>query len=307
MVRRSLAAALLLATGTSWASDMRVFAEGLYSSDSDDQVQRIYATGLRQALPSVAASWAAAIGHRELSAPEGRENFEFVRLDGKIDLWKGASLVTQASQLNGGGWSPALGSAALHWKPAERWYVEASGERELVDTVAAIRQRVRVDTAALSADWTPVPSLTLVAGVARSDFSDGNDRRARTLRVVYSPPSLPWFNTQLRLKRADSDATGIGYFNPKRLEEYEFLVRVAGAPFGDRWNLSLLAGAGQQRVDGGARSAIYSIDARARGWFTDHYGMEARAACTNTGGFGASPADEGYRNCLVSATLIVAW
>jgi hypothetical protein len=315
MVRRALAtpsllragASLLLWAGTAGAADMRAFTEAQYSSDSDDQVQRSFAVGFRQALPSVEASWAAAIGHRELSAPAGRENFEFARVDGKVDFWQGASLVTQVSQLHGGGWSPTLGTAAVHWKPDPRWYVEASGERDLVDTVVAIRNRVLIDTAALSVDWTPVPYLTIVAGASKSDFSDDNERRSRTLRIVYSPTQLPWLNAQVRLKRADSDAIGIGYFNPKRLEEYEFLLRVAGAPFGDRWNLSLQAGTGQQRIDGGSRSSIYSVDARARGWFTDHYGLEGRAACTNTGSLSASPADAGYRYCFVGATFLVAW
>ena len=307
MVRRAGAAILLLWAGAAGAADSRVFGEAQYSSDSDDQVQRIFASGYRRALPSVQASWAAAVGRRELSAPAGRENFAFARLDGKIELGSGASLVTQARYLSGGAWSPTLGSAAVNWKPADRWYVEASVERDLVDTVVAIRNRVRFDTAAVSADWTLVPSLTLVAGASRSAFSDGNDRRARTLRLILSPAALPWFNAQLRARRADSDATGIGYFNPRRLEEYEFLVRVAGAPFGDRWNVSLRVGAGNQRVDRGSRSAIYSVDARARGWFTDDYGMEARAACTNTGGLSAAPADEGYRNCLASVSLIAAW
>ncbi len=303
-MRRAFAAIALLWAGALWAADSRVFTDAQYSSDSDDQVQRIFSAGFRQDLPSL--KWETALGRRELSAPAGRESFDFARLGATVPLAKDAALVTRANWLHGGDWSPTLGSAAVHWKPAARWYVETSVERDLVDTVVAVRERVRFDTAALSVDWTPVPEVTLVAALSRSVFSDRNDRNARVVRVIYSPAPLPWINAQLRLKRADSEAVGIGYFNPRRLEEYEFLMRVAGAPFGDRWSLSLLAGAGRQRIDQGSRSTIYSIDARARGWFTDHYGMEARAACTNAGSLSGAAAD-GYRYCLASANLIAAW
>jgi hypothetical protein len=290
------------------AADERVYTEGQYSSDSDDQRQKILVAGYQRSFPSVHhESLTVALGHRELTAPIGRESFEFGRMKGGLDLWPGASLTAQLDQMFGRGWSPTLGSAAVHWKPADPWYFETSVERDLVDTVVAVRNRVVFDTAAVSADWSPVKELTLVAGVSRGTFSDDNNRSGRTLRLIYSPARLPWFNAQLRTKRSDSAGTGIGYFNPRRLEEYEFLLSAAGAPFGEHWNLSLQAGAGSQHVDRNAHSRIYTIDGRARGWFTQRYGLESRVACNNTGGLSAAPAEQGYRYCLGSLSLIVAW
>ena len=70
LVRRAFAAIALLWAGALWAADSRVFTDAQYSSDSDDQVQRIFSAGFRQDLPSL--KWETALGRRELSAPAGR-------------------------------------------------------------------------------------------------------------------------------------------------------------------------------------------------------------------------------------------
>ncbi|MBI2383937.1 MAG: hypothetical protein HYV18_07700 [Gammaproteobacteria bacterium] len=310
MVKRALAGILLAClAGPLAAEEYRWFAESAFAEDSDALRQRTLYAGFQRRLPLPGRPSFAALraGYREIESPQGRERFNALRLDLRAEPTSATSLSVRLSPLFGPGWSPALAATSLSWRPARRWYLEASTERELVDTVAAIRERNLVDTAALSADYRLFEPLTVVAAGFRQSLRDGNERTGRVGKLILSPPQADWFNLQLRTRRVDSDFRGTGYFSPRRLEEYDLLIGVAGAPLSDRWSLGLTAGGGRQRIDGDVSNAIFSAELKARGWFSDHYGLEARAGCANTGRLAAQPAEDGYRHCSANLNLIGSW
>jgi hypothetical protein len=305
-------ATLLLLCG--WAGSVlagapdRVRLDLQLSEDSDRARQQAYAADLLGPLPfgGEQAQWAIGGGYRHLDDTIGRESFRRARAHASFAPTEQTRVQTRAELLDGDEWSPIIGSASLGQRFSSRWSGEVSAERELVDTVTAVRARNLVTTWAGSVDYAPTPAWTVVVGATVQDLRDANERHGRSLRLVYAPAQADW-NLQLRLRRIDSAFRGDGYFSPERLEDALFTGAYHLPVAGDRFLLTLRAGAGLQRIDRGGDEALYLAELRGRGWFTAHYGFEARAGCSNTGGFNAGPAGDGYRFCEGVLSLIAAW
>lgn len=308
----AMRAAVLLLIGLSGAAPAgapdRVRVDVHASGDSDDARQQAYAVNLLRPMPfgGAQAQWGIGAGYRHLDDPIGRESF--TRARGQLAFAPAAHTQVDArvEALDGDDWSPTIGGISLRQRLSSRWSGEVSAERELVDTVTAVRARNLVTTWAGSVDYEASTAWTIVAAANTQDLRDGNARNARLLRVVYAPPQTAW-NLQLRMRRIDSDFRGQGYFSPPRLEDALFTGNYHRPLSGDRYLLSLRAGAGAQRIDRGDDEALYLAEVRGRGWFNDHYGFEARATCSNSGGFNTGPAGDGYRYCEALLSLIAAW
>jgi hypothetical protein len=278
------------------------------SEDSDDARQQAYLAELLGPLPfgGTQAQWGLGGGYRLIDDPVGREAFTRARGFAALEPAEHTRLQARTELLDGDDWSPVLGGASLGQRFSSSWAGEISVDRELVDTVTAVRERNLVTTWAGSLDYAWSPSWTVVVGANTQDLRDGNERHGRSLRLAWAPPQADW-NLQLRLRRIDSAFRGNGYFSPRRLED-ALLTGTWHQPLaGDRYLLTLRAGAGLQRIDRGDDEALYLAELRGRGWFSPHYGFEARASCSNTGGFNAGPAGDGYRYCDAVVSLIAAW
>jgi hypothetical protein len=280
-------------------------AETSLSSDSDGLHERTADAGYIRALPALGprATLGLRGGYWLLDSPGDRIEFGTLRLDHQSRLGP-VDVALQGSQLFGDSWSPTLGSADFDIHVTPRLSFDVGGDSSLVDTVIAARRHTRVNTGNLSADYRLLDSVTLVGGVLEQWFSDGNHRFGRMGKLVWSPSWLEGFNAQLRVRRIDAEFTGIGYFSPSRLEEALALVQYGHALPGGRFVLTGQLGGGAQRVDGGNTAALYQAELRTRGWFTDHWGMEAKAGCANTGGLQVQAATGGYRYCYGNFNLI---
>lgn len=278
------------------------------SEDSDRAHQQAYLAELLGPLPfgGAQAQWAVGGGYRLIDDAVGREAFTRARASVALEPSEHTRLQARTELLDGDDWSPVLGGASLGRRFSSHWSGEVSVDRELVDTVTAVRARNLVTTWAGSLDYAWSPSWTIVVAANVQDLRDSNERHGRSLRLVWAPPQAEW-NLQLRLRRIDSEFRGAGYFSPRRLEDALFTGIVHRPLAGDRYLLSLRAGAGAQRIDRGDDEALYLAEVRGRGWFTDHYGFEARATCSNSGGFNTGPAGDGYRYCEALLSLIAAW
>jgi hypothetical protein len=283
----------------------RAVAEGSMSSDSDGLHERTADVGYIWALPKL--STGAILGLREgywlMDSPSDRVEFGTLAVDHQSTLGP-LDLALHAKQAISHDWSPTLGGADLDFHLAPRLSIDIGGDADLVDTVIAARRHTRVNTGNVSADFRLLDSLTLVGGVLEQWFSDGNHRFGRIGKLVWSPSWLEGFNAQLRVRRIDSEFTGIGYFSPARLEEALALLQYGHALPGGHFVLTGQFGGGAQRVDGANTAALYQAELRTRGWFTDHWGMEAKAGCTNTGGLQVQAATGGYRYCYGNLDLI---
>jgi len=188
-------------------------------------------------------------------------------------------------QLLGDEWEVLLGAATVSARPNEDWYIELFAERELVDTVQAIRAHNRIDTYGISADYTLNPSLVLVATLLQQEFSDGNRSQGGSGRLVYYPHGISWLHLQLKGRLLDAEQTSATYFSPDRLQEYFLLFGITTPFANDDWIFGLLAGPGTQIIEpfDSAREEkdAYLGEINLRGWFSDHVTLESNLGCSS--------------------------
>lgn len=280
-----------------------------YGSDDSDNARQTIALvkgATDVAAPIPGGIWlSVAAGTRRLTTETDAEHFKVGRLGVETHPWEKSDIELTVQNLDSNDWNTTLGSARIS-QDLKHWYLEASVERNIVDTTAAIAQRIRFDSASASVDYRIDQHWTLVFAGLVQDFTDGNDRIGRIGRLVYSQNNDNW-NLQLRVRRLDADFRGVGYFSPERLEEALALGKIGGPVFGNRFAWSVQLGAGQQRINGDDSQALYTGELGLRGWFTDHWGMDAKADCSNTGELNAQQADSSYRYCQATLSLKRAW
>lgn len=209
-------------------------------------------------------------------------------------------------QLLSSDWDVAVGGATLSAKPNKTWYLELFAEREIVDTVRAIREHVTVSTYGVSADYHLTPSLVLVAALLQQDFSDSNLRTGGTARLIYYPETPEWLHLQLKGRILDADKPSDLYFSPERMQEYYLLAGIATPFAGDDWVIRLLGGPGIQLIEpfGEPREEknAYQVEVKLRGWFTDNLTLEGDAGCSTS-----ITSTDTYAYCFANLHLGYAW
>lgn len=300
-----LVCSLTVAAAAAAPAHDRAVIESSLTGDSDGQRERTADVGYIRALPSISPQATLGVrgGYWLLDDPTDRIEFGTLRLDHQSRLGP-VDLNAQATQLFSDGWSPTLGNANISYHMTKRLAVDLGYESNIVDTVIAARLHTRFNTGNGFLEYQPIDSVTLVGGVLEQWFSDGNHRFGRIGKVIWSPSWLEGFNAQVRVRRIDSEFRGVGYFSPARLEEALGLLQYGHALPGGHFVLTGVAGGGVQRVDGTNTTPLYQAELRTRGWFTDRFGMEAKAGCTNTGGLNVQAATGGYRYCYGNLALI---
>lgn len=283
----------------------RAVLETTFSSDSDGLHERTVDAGYIYPMPSLSpkATLAGRAGYWLLNSPADHIEFGSLRLDHQSSFGP-VDITLQGRQLINSDWSPSLGSADFNFHATKKFSVDVFAESNIVDTVIAAQRHTRLNTGNLSADYELSSSVTVAGGILKQWFTDGNRRFGRSGRIIYSPAWLEGFNAQLRVRRLDSDFPGIGYFSPNRLEEALGLFQYGHALPGGHFVLTGIAGGGVQRINGATTSPLYKAEVRIRGWFTDHFGIEAKTGCTNTGGLQVSAATDNYRYCFGGLSLI---
>lgn len=308
MTRGTLPALLFfILVQTATAAD-RLVSDTAVSADSDKQQQRSEYLGYVHALPSLdkTASIGLRAGYWRLDSTDDRVEFGALRVDHQRSIGP-VSINIRAQQLFSDDWTPTLGAIAADYRITPRWTLSASGDFDVVDTVIAIRQHTRFDTYNVSTDYQLRDTVTLVGSVLQQRFSDGNQRNGGLARVIYSPFQLDGFTAQLRLRRLNSEKQGLGYFSPDRFEEAMALLQYGHALPGGHFAMTLMAGGGEQRIDGTSTTTVYVMELRTRGWFSDRIGLEGKAGCSNTGDAVFRATTDDYRYCYGTMTLLGAW
>ncbi|MBE0599488.1 MAG: glycosyltransferase [Desulfuromonadales bacterium] len=294
---------LPLLAGSAWgAAPNRLLAEYEFFSDSDHEEHHGFYAGYQRRLST---PWPALArvrtGVLQIRNSEGKERFEVLRGSYDAELDERVRLQLQGTYLSGDDWSPFLYGGALVWTPPGRWRIELSGERSIIDSVAGIRQRLTVDTAAISADFALSEQITLVGALFHQGIDDGNDRLGKVARLIWSPQRVEGLHLQLYGKRIDSDFDGTGYFSPQTLEEL-FLLAGISRPFAnEQWVARLQAGPGLQWIDG-RRQGAFRSEFSLRGWFTPSLGLEGKLAYAH-----AQESREAYDSFLGGISLVYAW
>jgi len=318
MFRPFIILLLLFMTCPAYAD--RVYLEGAASRDSDDGGHYQLMSGYRYRIDK-AYQWEfdVAAGTRsyteeiqyDTSAPTPQASTEKERFKSARIALRGTTpkiwrYNLQLEQLMSDEWDLLVGSASLSARPNKTWYFEAFGERELVDTVSAIREKNHFLSYGFSVDYQVIQSLALVGAVLRQDFSDGNQRDGYIGRIIYYPKAFEWLNLQLKGRLLNADKDSDNYFSPERLQEYFLLFGIA-TPFADNdWVIRILAGPGTQIVEPfeseREEKDAYLAELRLRGWFSDNLTLESTAGCSS-----ALTNTDTYSYCYGKLHLGYAW
>lgn len=290
----------------------RVTLESYATDDSDDASQFRQIVSFRHSGEQDGLMHRLSLGLGGWWFDDATGKTDFSVLDLGYEIGRGdTSAQFRLRQLDGNGWDPTLGNALLTHRFNERWYGELFAERALVDSVPAIANELILESGGFSLDYRILPSLTLVGAVLLQSISDGNDREGGVFRLVYDVPGVSGLTLQTKSLRLDSDFDGVGYFSPEKREEHLLLVGYARPVFGKRFVVRAVAGPGRQRLENGfgdvVRNDLLYGELELRGWFTDHFGLESRAVCSNTGGPNTGAPTDDYRYCSAELSLIASW
>lgn len=301
---------ILLLTLLPWpasAERLRSTSEVVVSEDSDDVRQTRFITGLMRPVGVTGRHRVgAAVGYDRLSEPAGTHTFRRARLDYEGRFGDRTSADLSLGVLAGEDWSPVVGSGVIRHDFTGPVYVEASAGRDYVDTIAGIEREIDIDSASISVDLGPFFDWTLVGAHTVQSFGDGNDRGVSVGRAIYDVPQWMPLLLEARVRAVRTDFDAPEYFSPERLDEQLGIVAWRQAVLDDRWVVSVRVGGGRQSIDREPSETIYLAEAEWRGWFTDHWGLEARAGCRNTGDLRARGADD-YRYCQGGISLLRSW
>ncbi len=284
----------------------RVFVDVYGSHDSDEASLLEILGGYQREIKVMASSeLSLAGGERRYHEPGASRDFSAARLQWTSPAGKDWQLRLRSYFLNGDRWSPTL-PGAFYTHQLNRWYLELSAERDVVDAISAIDNRITVDSYTASADYKISDRWTVVgAGIAQR-FSDDNRKNGGVGRIIYTPERWPDFNLQLkgRILRADKDSPD--YFSPETQKDIFFLVGYARPFADDNWVIKLLGGPGVQAIDP-FFSGSYSKDAflgevNLRGWMAQKFHLTTRLGCTT-----ATATRDTYRYCYGSWELAYVW
>ncbi|MBE0501684.1 MAG: hypothetical protein IBX47_09600 [Desulfuromonadales bacterium] len=298
---------LLMVTLSSPCYGARIFSEVNGTRDSDNASTLELLAGYRQTLVTVGNSeFEMAGGDRTYFEPGERERFSVGRLELRSDQNRSWQLKVRTDFLHGDNWSPLLPAAFFSSQPNDSWSVELSVEREVVDSVSAIQQRLHLDSYALSADYRINSSWTVVGAAIYQRFSDGNNKQGGIGRIIYSLQQLPNFNLQLKGRLIQSDRDSIDYFSPRTLRE-GFLLLGYAAPFADdNWVIKLLGGPGIQKIDPFFEESQTKVaflgELALHGWFNDSWQLVAKLGCTS-----ANETRDAYQYWFTTMHLGYVW
>ena len=302
-----LALACLVAAQSGYA---QLQSESSYwvSDDSDGSTQQRIFTDLSRPLadhPDTVLG--AGVGYWHFSESGGDTSFRVARGRLAHAFSEATQLEASAKLLDGEAWSPTLGSVILSHEPEHPFYVELSASRGLIDTLVGVDDRWDIVSVGGSLDIGPFAGFTVAGGYTQQALGDDNDRAVYVLRLIHEPAfSDRWLlQTRTRLLRADFDS--VGFFAPERLDEHLLLLTYRRSVFQERWYFSVEAGGGVQTVNRGDRKGIYTAALVWRGWFNDHFGLDSRGGCMNTGGLDTRAAGGGYMYCQATVSLLWSW
>lgn len=209
----------------------------------------------------------------------GGKRFDTLRLDGKLSLYDSRH------------WSPILCTGFVAWDPSSRWHFEASAERDLVDSLAAVDRKLYVDSYGASLDFNITPAWTAVGAYAHQHITDGNDRDIEWLKIYYLPKKIDWLRLEAYGKHLTSEFTGFGYFSPTKLWESMVVAQVSRPFANDRFIWRLRGGIGLQFVNNETGKIASLLEMKVKGWFSDHWGLDVTGGFTNQSSVITSGAD----------------
>lgn len=168
---------------------------------------------------------------------------------------------------------------------SERTGLEIFINRDWVETAKALDNGIHFNFAGMSLEHSLGAQMTLIGLAARQEFSDGNTRNHGRLKLIWQPVVDSGLTFQARYRAytsSNNDVTGM-YFNPR---EYNEAMLAAGwRQKMQGWNVNLVAGAGQQKIDDGPYTGTHLLEGSIQNPAASHYSVRLRAGYSQSAAF----------------------
>ena len=184
---------------------------------------------------------------------------------------------------------------------AQQTGLELFVNRDWVETAIALDNGVHFTLAGVAVDQGLGPHVTLVGLGGRQNFSDGNARNHRRLKLIFQPNLDSGLTLQARYRAYNSTSQNVGgaYFNPEHYNETMLALgwrkKVQG------WSLNFTTGIGKQKITNDPRSATHLIEGGLQSPTHLHYSVRLRAGLVQSASFN-SP---NYRYQYLQTELII--
>ncbi len=228
------------------------------------------------------------------------KNFSIIGISGDFNFGPMGMLSSEIMSYNNNAWSTETFNLSYRQPNLKPYYMEASLERSIVDSLLAINNKIMVDTYTLSADAPVANEFTLVGAAIYQSFTDNNTKHGGLIKLVYSPNRIEGLSTALVFKQIRSDWAGTGYFSPDKQQLNYLETSYATGIIQDKFFLKSTLALGKEIINNTTRNNFLKAELRLRGWFDDVNGLEGRLGCSNTGDAFANHGASDYRYCYAT-------
>jgi len=197
-------------------------------------------------------------------------------------------------------------SSWLTWWPSDVLRFDLSSQRETFDNVLSLQRGIVARGKGISFDWLPNESARLATRLARSDYSDGNQRNSAQLEWERRLGTHPSVWAGLRYTHFDfAQQLDNGYFNPKNLDSYLVTLRANGGSNepGARFKWSTQLARGTEHADPGGTKPSYEAAVSAAYRLARGMNIEARLQRFSSRTASAS----GFARTTAGVTLVYDW
>lgn len=190
----------------------------------------------------------------------------------KVERATGAGLVASGGLSEVGDHLRAFLDATWNKRLSQATGIELIGQREFVETRAALEAGTMTNFAAASVDHAATDRLTLIGLGGLQYFSDDNRRYHLRGRVIYVLVPEQGLSAQLRARGYETSRPGgTLYFNPESYAQADIGLRLRRA-FG-AWRVLAAVGVGRENVDWSNETPTRYLDARLERSFANNLAL----------------------------------
>lgn len=187
----------------------------------------------------------------------------------KVDRATGAGVTATAGISSVGDHLKLFGEGTWNIRFSESTGVELIGQRDYVETRAALDAGTMTNYLAASVDHAVTDRLTLIGLAGGQWFSDDNHRTHLRGRVIYTLLPEHGLGVQVRAQGYESSRSGGGlYFNPDRYERADIGLRLRRS-IAD-WRVLAAVGGGQEWIDHATRNPTSYAEVRGQRSFANN-------------------------------------
>jgi hypothetical protein len=160
-----------------------------------------------------------------------------------------------------GGWDTFAWRVKAKWLPADLWRVDIDARNDIIETAAAIQNKIMYRYVSGGIDFNFHPRAMLVVGGSLGKFNDNNKRERLTAKIlcqIFLCPRIQIGASTLYMENSKPDL-GTGYYDPKQYTENKALINASHEILG--WILRAEGSYGKFRENPGTNGPIYTYEA----------------------------------------------